>query len=342
MTGTRRLQAGSTLIEALIACAVVAVGALSIVAAQLALHRNAKLSQQRADALRVAQQALERLRTQPDAMLDTTADAAAGAGLTLERTVATVVAPGATQAAFKVQWQQRGEGAHALTLSGIVSTIDPALSGRLSLASPDAAAHPRGRALSIPAQAIDLGDGHSAWQAAGARWVFDNGSGMVVQICTAGGADAPVAAPPTQCVATRALVLQGHVGYSGAKPGAFGLQLSQTDARADCRLEMGDRDTSFVCMVTPPEGRARWSGRLDVVPQGWTLGHAAGTFRLCRYSADRDHDGRVRNAEHPLDYRDVDTPLMHQNFLLVPGDSECRGADAVEQAPQPEETRPSA
>jgi Tfp pilus assembly protein PilV len=87
--------------------------------------------------------------------------------------------------------------------------------------------------------------------------------------------------------------------------------------------ETGDRHVVYHCLVHPrPDGR--WSGRVTLVPSGWTLGTGPADRRVCRYTADLDASGAIDgNAEHPADYADVTTPLADQNFLVIPGNESC-------------------
>jgi hypothetical protein len=125
------------------------------------------------------------------------------------------------------------------------------------------------------------------------------------------------------------------------------LKLQQGDATCfdDAGLGAAQADVTYHCLVTLPTGQSRWSGRLGVVLRGGSLTHDARGFRVCRYTSDNDGRPGISNAEHPLDYREVDAPLVHQNFLVIRGDNACpagRGspeaadASTLEQAPQPE------
>jgi hypothetical protein len=88
---------------------------------------------------------------------------------------------------------------------------------------------------------------------------------------------------------------------------------------------------AYHCVVQPVPpasgGAARWSGRLDLVPQGWLLvgatGGNSGRFRICRYSADQDGNGRIDNPEHPASYSVVTNRLGNQNFLVIRAAARC-------------------
>jgi hypothetical protein len=82
----------------------------------------------------------------------------------------------------------------------------------------------------------------------------------------------------------------------------------------------------YACLVLGRGDPPRWSGRLDLAPVGWALGETPGTWRVCRYSADHDGDGRIGATEHPAAWRDVGHPLTQQNFLVVRGEAACPAA----------------
>ena len=93
--------------------------------------------------------------------------------------------------------------------------------------------------------------------------------------------------------------------------------------------DTGDRQIGYRCVVYPPAGGGRWSGRTTLVPAGWTLGTGATDRRVCRYSADTDGSGAVdSNIEHPPEYAAVAEALAHQNFLVIAGGQSCPGGSA--------------
>lgn len=90
---------------------------------------------------------------------------------------------------------------------------------------------------------------------------------------------------------------------------------------------------AYHCVIQPVApasgGLPRWSGRLDLVPSGWLLADsgatagATGRFRICRYSADQDGNGRIDAAEHPATHIAVTLPLAAQNFLVIRASARC-------------------
>jgi type II secretory pathway pseudopilin PulG len=91
--------------------------------------------------------------------------------------------------------------------------------------------------------------------------------------------------------------------------------------------ERGERFVAYHCVVVPPAGITRWSGRTTLVPTGWAIGTAPEAWRICRFSSDADHSGAIdANIEHPAIYQNVTGALARQNFLVVRGDQTCPAA----------------
>jgi Tfp pilus assembly protein PilV len=89
--------------------------------------------------------------------------------------------------------------------------------------------------------------------------------------------------------------------------------------------ETGDRHLAYFCAVYPGAD-GRWSGRFAIVPIAWTIAPGQGGYRVCRYTNDLDHSGKIdANIEHPDPYKDVDRALAQQNFLVINGPETCPG-----------------
>lgn len=367
---SHRRQRGLSLIESLVSFAVAAIGMMALVVTESQLRLNGDLVRQRAEALRLAHAELERRRAfasvdelqAPAASVLHPAVAEANTRFALERQLATDAA--AVLSDVSVRWRDHQGKPAEVSLHGIVAGLDPALSGYLVMRRPGSATHlPYGRSLAIPPLAIDLGNGRSAFTppgAAGIAWIFDNGSGLVSSVCSMPAAGAPVV-DSDHCLPTQGLVVSGHVRFStgptvtaddAEHPGSpaldLDLQLSTSDGSAACfdDARAGGTSVSFHCLVTLAPGHLQWSGRLDLLPLGWTIGTQAQQYRVCRYSADQDGRDGISNTEHPLDYRQVSAPLAHQNFLVIRGPNSCpadtgRSAfidrNTVEHAPHPQE-----
>ncbi|MEW6706162.1 MAG: prepilin-type N-terminal cleavage/methylation domain-containing protein [Pseudomonadota bacterium] len=363
----RTRQRGLSLIEALVSFAVAAIGMTALVVSQASLRHNADTSRQRAEALRLAHEQMEHLRAfasfEDYQQLagqsgEHDADSPAGTRFAIRRELDGSATAAALEAAVNARWTERSGRTARVALHSVIAGLDPALSGALLVRQAASTAHlPHGRSLAIPPQATDLGDGRSAFSppgAAGITWIFDNRSGMVTSVCEAPAATRALSfdAGPDRCLARQGLVVSGHVrfatGASAVQPNAAALdlemRLSTQDGHAQCfddaSAQAPRNRVVYHCLVTPAPHKTAWSGRLDVVPAGWTLGHEDPAYRVCRYSADLDGRDGIGNHEHPLDYRGVAGALRHQNFLVVRGSQPCptEGVRTVEQAPQPQDT----
>jgi Tfp pilus assembly protein PilV len=234
----RRSARGVSLIEALVAMAIMAFGMLGVVGMQATLRFNADISRQRAEAVRLAQEKLEILRN--FSVLPTTTGSQAFADIVNE-TESSVSPPVASNASFSrqttvasslatdpdmrsvrvdVSWFDRrtssGNAADAqtVTLSTVIAGIAPEIGGTFGIPGDQAPVQrPRGRHSSIPVGAVDqtgAGAGTSVFAppgSSGVFWVFNNSTGQLASVCTA--------PPPIgPCSSTNASLLSGYVQFS--------------------------------------------------------------------------------------------------------------------------------
>ena len=85
--------------------------------------------------------------------------------------------------------------------------------------------------------------------------------------------------------------------------------------------ETEDRFLAWHCIVTP-RADGRWSGRVALRGDGWTIGVGSNERRVCRYvpaSADAI-DANIAAAGEDVD---VGTALLGRNFLVVGGSERC-------------------
>lgn len=206
-----RIAGGISLIEAVVALAVIAFGMLAYVGLQSSLRFNSDVAKQRSEAVRIAQQAIEEARAY--AFIETTAGQAAyddlsvaqtsaqitgdNGSFTLLRTVvdaATTTDPMLIGAAPRmktltadVSWQDRRGETQSVRLSTTVSASPPELAG--TLAVPAVSPSAKGRNAAIPIRASNLpNDGISVYKPPGAAgattvFVFDSSSGVIVGVC---------------------------------------------------------------------------------------------------------------------------------------------------------------
>jgi Tfp pilus assembly protein PilV len=211
----RRQQWGVSLIEALVALVVVAVGMLALAQVQVQLRMNADLSRQRAEAVRIAQQDMENWRAfsrltsfggkvayadivaQPTPTVVPSQENV-NTSYFLTRLVTTNVSPGYKIMKVQVTWVGR-TGATAsgdvctsvdpycVTVDSLISQTDPTLAAQLAIPpSGTPIRNPLNRNVRIPAAAIDLGGNKSGITppgASGVFYVFSNADASVIERC---------------------------------------------------------------------------------------------------------------------------------------------------------------
>lgn len=247
-------QRGATIVEALVALLVVALGMVSFAGIQSRMRLNADIARQRSEAVRLAQENMENFRAFGTLVADgSVANNLAYAGVatgattktvlassvstqtnatyTVTQTVAASAQAGMKEVLVTVAWRDREGADQSVALRSFIAGIDPRLAVTLSIppnGSP--VKDPLGRDLRVPVPAKDLGDGRSAFKpdAAGTlAFVFDNGTGEITSKCTAVGASTTTAQitaaslESSSCVHVNGLVLGGYVRFStGGVPDA--------------------------------------------------------------------------------------------------------------------------
>jgi Tfp pilus assembly protein PilV len=252
--GSRRRQRGVSLIEALVALAVMAFGMLGVVGMQATLRTGADQSKQRSEAVRLAQEEMERLRafgqlaSAPSgehtyALIGPAAAASVysstntlyQANTTFQRSLAVVdhVASAASAPRMKtvtvdVSWRDRDYDAtlaneRSVTLRSIVAEIPPVLAGSLGVPyNRSAPQRPGGRNINIPRSNTQPGSGDTTVftppGGGGVTWVFDNTTGLITSTCTA-------AVPPV-CTAANLALISGYIRFAtDAQPTAAEAEL---------------------------------------------------------------------------------------------------------------------
>lgn len=245
-SGSRRTSAGVSLVEALVALAVLGFGMLAVVGAQGSLRLNSDVAKQRAEAVRIGQEALEdwrafsQLPVDPDGVLRAFDDiqqrsstAVAGyttnTAYTLERQVADVAGQAHKSVRVIVRWNDRNGTPQSITLDSLVARIDPALTaGVLNGSTAPGSAQPLGRHAGIPRGAKDMGGGLSAFKppVAGSSdgtagtvvWVFDNQTGMIQGLCSVAPGVSTAALSAAHIAGckdnTQAHLISGYVRFS--------------------------------------------------------------------------------------------------------------------------------
>lgn len=247
---SRRTQRGVSLIEALVSFGVMSFGMMAVVGMQATLRSNGDLARQRAEAVRIAQDAIEEWRG--FTTLVTTADRTAYSDITtqadlsvsppggnatyvlkrsvtIESGVAGTVTPARRHLTVDVDWVDRRGETQSVRLVSSIAGIEPELSASLVLgAVPERALQPLGRHRAIPPTAVPVGVGRSAYLPPGQNsqsdsrvaWVFNNTTG-VLQLCNTSATSSSGitlssvgVSGNTSCNGGTALLLSGNVRFA--------------------------------------------------------------------------------------------------------------------------------
>jgi type II secretory pathway pseudopilin PulG len=238
----RRSVRGISLVEALVAMAVMGFGMLGVLGVQAGLRGNADESRQRAEAVRLAQEEIERWRgyaalDDPGAGLDyarlesddpdeaTPTVEGINATYTISRTVAEPPSPtGVTPHGYKVLrvdvgWTDRSGAERSIRFSSNIVGVPPELAAVSVVAGGDPTARPRGRNFSIPLPAVNLGDGRSAFRppqpdSGTVAWVFSHSTGLISTCTTTAlGTEALSLDNISACGAFNARLVTGYVSF---------------------------------------------------------------------------------------------------------------------------------
>ncbi len=241
LASARRSALGVSLIEALVALAVMAFGMLGVVGMQASLRNGADQSKQRSEALRLAQQKIEDLRsfdvltggatdnyagiTSSTATVKSSANAAYAANTIYTLTATLQPAPTPPTAAplaetrrmntvtVAVSWKDRessttGADDRSVVLNTTIAEISPELGA--GVGAPTNRAPPRrpgGRHISIPPNAVVSGTGSvfTPPNSGGVVWTFSNDTGLIGRICPA---------PPSACSNDPFALLSGYIRFA--------------------------------------------------------------------------------------------------------------------------------
>jgi Tfp pilus assembly protein PilV len=322
---SRGAERGVSLVEALVALAVMSFGMLGIAGLQGSLRLNTDVSRQRSEAVRLAQESIEQARAfsvinsvagkvaYNDLLASTATDTIAGTNTTYTRTV-TVPAIGNGQL-FKqvivdIDWVDRTNTAQTIRLSTTVHRVAPELGGSLAIPGSGTPGQlPGGRHASIPRSAVPSSGGTSVFSPPGAptgtTWVFNDTTGVITQVCLL-----------SVCTTVDARLLSGYVNFatvtsqptwveSETPPGTavgVGVAVSITApspypyGTPDCFVEavppvspsVVQTSTAYYCLIRVDPVTPQWSGRSDLT--GLNLATSASDadparLRVCRYTS---------------------------------------------------------
>ena len=347
----RRSIRGVSLVEALVALAVMSIGMLALVGVQSTMRLNSDLAKQRSEATRIASDEIERLRSftsmgavpgQPGISYDEIANRVVenyeppgGIGNTsyrVRRTVTDLVTQAQKLVSVQVQWTDRTNQQQTVTIDSAISATAPTLGAMLVVPHRESpTSRNRGRHVSIPPSADDLGDGHSRYEppySGGVGWYFNNLTG-VMRVCGAGVTDytsCPVGTlvsgtvqfhlSDTQPTGREAETPQGPVMSLATGPGALVMaDAVGSGTTASCYSQVVDTLVFYACAVLTNATNG-WGGQLNPVLSGGSFSLLSSDFKSCRYTNDRPtaennatvaieadpHAEYTLNADHPRKY----------------------------------------
>ncbi|MFO1266669.1 MAG: prepilin-type N-terminal cleavage/methylation domain-containing protein [Rubrivivax sp.] len=244
VTPTRNLRRGVSLIEALVAMAVMAFGMLGVLGMQATLRANSDLSKQRSEATRLAQEKIEAWRSFSvlpvttgvksyadisTASVETLNSFISNTSYSRTATVTESSPVGHKTLVVDVSWADRSGVQHNVRLFSVAARLSPDLAATMVVAPQGAGGmrEPGGRRRGIPPQAKNFGDGTSGFRpptnATGVTWVFNNVSGLITSVCTTSAADNATLtlASLTGCNATQAYqLISGYIRFLTGTAGA--------------------------------------------------------------------------------------------------------------------------
>jgi Tfp pilus assembly protein PilV len=325
LRSTRRRATGVSLIEALVAMAVLAFGILGVVGMQSTMRTGADISRQRSEAVRIGQEELERLRNYSvlrasdaasgqlafDDIVAAAADSVAASNANTTFLLETVVpAPTASDAMASVRqvrvivaWADRSASApnQRVELSSAIAGLPAEMSGLHALRTDRSALRQAyGRNAAIPRAATDNGDGTSTFSPpglTGVTWVFNNATGLITQVCS------------PSCTSAGWWLLSGFVAFAtGSAPTSLEAEIP-TDAVVSlsmrvlvtqpvstpdqyCATEaVGSYRLAYYCALPTQtlSGQRLWSGRVEfgTLALSSTLAdNTSSNYKVCRYTRD--------------------------------------------------------
>lgn len=233
--GTPRRARGISLVEALVALVVMAVGMLSLAQVQKQLRFNAEISRQRAEAVRFAQADLERWRA--FAVLDTTAGVRDYADIVtqaatamvgeenlnttyrLTRSVTDSAAPAYKILKVTVDWRARNNELFQIELDSLISKTSPSLTGQVNTPPVGTISrNPLNRNIRIPTSAVNLGNDKSGFRPPGQSsgyYVLNNLDATVIEYCTGAltAADYAFAQSSNGCQTSYGYTVSGFINF---------------------------------------------------------------------------------------------------------------------------------
>lgn len=342
-TNAQRPAQGFTLIEALIALAVLGLGLLTLAGVTLKVARSEDVARQRGEAVRLAQERIEAMRsfTQIAAAAGVQAwdDLANGndvisgsvnysANTTFNRSwqVLGASTDPMRNTRVTVSWTDRGGETQSVSFATVISKTDPSDVGSLGFPLPanTTLKRPKNRNLNIPVPALDLGNGQSVVQLqSNFAVVFSNESGYVVKTCAF---IVTTVADLAGCTTTSAYIIAGYVSLSGAASfptalavntglltGTTGVTCSLADAVDQTTAALIPGYKYYLCVISVASDGAPWAGTFRLSGSGLNSGTQ---YLVCRFQFP-SAAGVTANQRNVQPYAAVSESLDSQNYVIT-------------------------
>jgi Tfp pilus assembly protein PilV len=256
LNSTRWRATGVSLIEALVALAVMAFGILGVVGMQSNMRTGADISRQRSEAVRIAQEEMEQLRDysvllsadrasgqrsfEQIASVAAASAAASNANTTFFVETVASAAVGSAMAPVRqvrviVTWADRSASTpnQRIELTSAIAGLPAEMSALHAMRTDRSPLRQfKGRNSAIPKSATDNGDGTSRFDPpglTGVTWIFNNSTGLITQICS----------PYPTCTDTQRWLLSGYVAFAtGAMPTSSEAEAPVDDLPTGVNLSM--------------------------------------------------------------------------------------------------------
>ena len=295
MRQCNRTPLGIALIEALVALAVMAFGMLAVAGVQVTLRQNADIAKQRSEAVRLAQEEIERWRaftsitgaagtiTYGNLLQDLpgTAKAGSNAQFTVARRVDAPADLAYKMLRVDVSWVDRNGQDQNVRLSTAIHRVAPELAGTVSVLGGASGlgnlnpAIPPGSTLLTPTTSGFRPPQGGVGDAV--AWVFNNTTGLIT-VCTTNALTTATLAPGNirDCSAGKSQLLSGYISFATgpAAPTAAEAEVPPSASQAvtmqvfrtlpavlavSCFTEQFPLYVSYYCAV-PVSVDLRWSG----------------------------------------------------------------------------------
>jgi type IV pilus modification protein PilV len=345
---------GFSLIEALVALLVVAFGMLALAGMQVNLSRDADIAKQRTEAMRLASDRIERMRSfdgvstgslqwnSLDALTNVVVSENTNTTFTVASTMGGVDDDAWRAVSVSVTWVDRTGATQSVNVPTVLARVPPKEAGFVGNPLPlnTQRKRPKNRHINVPIPALDLQTGESSYQfSATYAIVFSNITGNVVRVCNPGVINATIA----QILASSCITVNGYIvaGYINNLTGTTWANASSATVEANLGInhsgiarDQPDSSNAITCAFNTAVDQntnatiAAYKYYICVVPLnspylwdgtirigGVNASLSANYYIVCRYQYTQT--AVTANERNIQPYVDVNMSLDLQNYALA-------------------------